>query len=1215
MKSAVNSIFLLLVMLVLSGCMNSSGAERGRDPWVFRVNLDNRPRMLGLALNKELWAAYEVPRGALYKVWKGDVKFTGPVFDNVHVVQPITRGEAYIVDSLAVSPWLVLQNGQAETVTPEYLGYFWKKNRVTLRYALPLEGGGEILVEETPEYITGEDGRPGFERVFKTANVPEGLSVALNLTFEHLRDKADIQTDGSFTRESISVHSHEWGNSLGATGQLILNANGETRLKSFFEPKATAHVKVESEKDRATGSEVQKTDGADQPAEKVQAEDLEGLAEKGRMVIGTSDCAACHAIDKPVIGPSYTMIAQKYPMDPETVETLAEKIINGGSGNWGTRAMPAHPLVSKKDAQAMAAYILSVVPDGEVKPEPGVVGDFYQIGSPLASLPEVVAGQNPNASQVFPVIDFRSGNPDIGQDTDENFLGFKTDFVMHVNGFLNVPKTGTYDFQFIANNGGRLLIDGKDVLSGQFYEGTYIGQKELFLTKGPLRLYIEFYHHLFDKYLILMWRTDKNQEYEVIPASAYTHNPYDVKPTAPGIKEIYRSNAPGFGASLEDVHPAFALSQVRPEGFKPRVGDLSFMDDGRLVICTWDGQVYEMTNVTRGDPAQVKVRLIADGLAEPLGIVGVGDNIYVLQRWELTQLVDNDGNGITDEYRSIADDWKTTADFHEWSFGLIYRDGYFYATLGIAQGLFYENQVADRGKVIKIAMDGSYSFLAHGLREANGIGFGVDGEIFTTDNEGSYVPVCKVLYIPQEGYPFFGNRNVIHDSLPDLPEKPPVIWLPQNEIGNSPSQPILLHGGPYEGQMIHGEVTHGGIKRDYVEKIKGEYQGAVFRFSQGLEVGINRMEWGADGALYVGGLGGAQDFGHQGHQFGLQRLTYNGTPPFEMLAIRAKANGMEIKFTEPLRIGDGTDPEDYLVQQWYYKWANEENNQQKRDLRNLKVRSVTLSEDRRTVFLELEGMKERHVIYIQLQAPFLSASNRQLWSNEGWYTLNAIPDTPGKVEPYPFPSKNNALTPPEKAQGWALLFDGKSTSGWRGIAVANQTAGWQAQRGHLASGGESTLLVTERSYTNFELELEWQLDTGAEGGILYHVPAGGDYQKMLAVSPRLQIIDDQNHPDAKLINTHQTGANFDVQPPKYRVSKATGEYNHGRLVVKEGHVEHWVNGIKVLTYQLGSGEWKNSLTGSIYENQPDYGIANSGRIALLNEQGKMQFRNIRIREL
>ena len=146
-----------------------------------------------------------------------------------------------------------------------------------------------------------------------------------------------------------------------------------------------------------------------------------------------------------------------------------------------------------------------------------------------------------------------------------------------------------------------MIIDGEVISEGHYYEGTYVDEQEVFLTEGAHQLHIDFYHHLFSKALILGWRNDKSEEYEPIPAAAFTHNPFDIKPTSPGLKEIVQNNAPGFGASLDTVHPAFDLSAVRPEGFEPRVGDIEFMADGRLVLCTWEGEVFEMENVTSGN--------------------------------------------------------------------------------------------------------------------------------------------------------------------------------------------------------------------------------------------------------------------------------------------------------------------------------------------------------------------------------------------------------------------------------------------------------------------------------------------------------------------------------------------------------------------------------------------------------------------------------------
>ncbi len=1190
--------------IISAGCTTTPDNERALDPWVIRLNLDDRPRMIALALNRNMYAAYDAQYGSLYQVWKGDIKFTGPVFDNIHGQQPSIRGEAYIKDDLEQSPWSVRTTAGTNSIVPDYQGYSLKNNKITLHYHLHLSSGETIEISESPEYIA-DSGKPGFERKITVSSVPNDADVLLQVSFMHLASQNDLQHDGVWKEIKFSEQSYPWGSDFEASGTLILNANGSTTITGYFESKATEQVKLSSKNNDKI------TDSLDSVDIFEDSNDLTILTLRGKEVIGNSDCAACHNMDKALIGPSYAMISQKYQSSIDVVEQLSDKIINGGSGVWGTRAMSAHPLVTRPEAKAMAAYILSVVSDNQASYKPGVAVDFYDIGQPLGSLPEVVAGQSPNVSEVFENIDFRSGNPDIGQDTDENFSGFYKDFVMQVNGFLNVPESDTYDLQFVANNGGKLELDGEVIFEGHFYEGTFIEGKEVYLEKGAHKLKIDFYHHLFDKYLILMWREDESAEYEPIPASMYTHNPFDILPTAPGIKELVRNSAPGFGASLDQVHPAFDLSPVRPEGFEPRVGDISFMEDGSLVLCTWDGEVYILDNATSSNPEDITVRKIADGLCEPLGIAAVDGEIYVLQRWELTKLIDHDGDGITDEYKSISDKWGTSPDFHEWSFGLIYRDGFFYAALGIAQGRFHDEMPADRGKAIKISKaDGSHSFIAHGLKEPNGLGFGVDGEIFATDNEGEYVPICKMVHLPQEGYPFYGVMSNLVDPPADLKEKPPVIWFPQNEIGNSPSQPIMLHYGPYEGQMIHGEITHGGIKRDFVEKVKGQYQGAVFRFSQGLEVGINRLEWGPDGALYAAGLGGAQDFGHQGHQFGLQRLTYNGNPAFEMLAIRAKSNGLEVEFTKPLRVGDGTVADDYLVQQWYYSWTGDGSSQSKKSLETLKIRSVTQSENRRKVFLEIAGMKKEHVLYVQLQPVFLSEDNDQLWSNEGWYTLNEFPDDAGMVEPSPYSNKPNSLSTPEIELEWALQFDGQSKQGWHSAVPSD----WTVKNGELSGQGSAELLLTDRNFNNFELELQWKLTPGAEGGLLFNIPAERDGKELLSVSPRVQLIDDRSE-DAKSINTHKSGANYDVKQPEYVVTKPSNQYNSLRLVVENKHVEHWINGIKVLEYHIDSREWKEAVQASGYADKTDYGLATNGLIGLYVEKGRISFRNFRVRDL
>jgi cytochrome c len=459
------------------------------------------------------------------------------------------------------------------------------------------------------------------------------------------------------------------------------------------------------------------------------------------------------------------------------------------------------------------------------------------------------------------------------------------------------------------------------------------------------------------------------------------------------LKQIEEKNIkPGFGAPLAGLHPSYDLNTIHKSDFQPKVGGLAFLPDGRLLVTTWDsiGGVYLLDGVETGDTNKIHVKRIASGLAEPLGITVVDGKIFVLQKPELTELIDLDGDDIIDEYRTICNSWGISGDFHEFAFGLLFKDGYFYANLSLAMRLMSdEKQKPGRGQTIKIDMNGNYETINYGLRQPNGIGFGPEGEIFECENQGEWVPSNKFIHVKKGDY--HGMPWGVTDSISGLPPVAnPAIWLPEDEIGNSPSQPILMQDGPYKGQMLHGDVHLGGINRDFLEKINGEFQGAVFRFTQGLEAGVNRLCWGPDSALYIGGIGMVGGWSWKEKQFGLQRIKYNGKSTFEMLAVRTKPHGFEIEFTEPIKAEHAISASDLLIQQWRYV-RTEHYGGPKVDLETLKIKTLDISQDRKHIYLEIPGLRKEHVIYFRLPEKIQNEQGKSLWSSETWYTLNNIP--------------------------------------------------------------------------------------------------------------------------------------------------------------------------------------------------------------------------------
>ncbi|WP_439482568.1 c-type cytochrome [Cyclobacterium plantarum] len=452
---------------------------------------------------------------------------------------------------------------------------------------------------------------------------------------------------------------------------------------------------------------------------------------------------------------------------------------------------------------------------------------------------------------------------------------------------------------------------------------------------------------------------------------------------------------PGHGAPLEGVHPSYDLTTLHGENFQPRVGGLAFLPDGGLLVSTWDsiGGLYLIDGVLEDDPAAVSVKRIAEGLAEPLGLEVVDGEIFVLQKHELTQLIDHNGDAIIDEYRVICDSWGVTDDFHEFAFGLVHKDNHFYITLSMAMRLMAnERQLPDRGRTLKISRDGSYEQVDYGLRTPNGIGLGMDAELFVTDNQGQWLPANKLLHVQKGAYNgmAWGLSAAAEKDPPTM--APPAIWLPDKEIGNSPSEPILMKDGPFKGQMLHGDVTHGGIKRDFLEKINGQYQGAVFRFSQGFTAGVNRLVWGPDGALYVGEVGMVGGWSWKENQFGLEKIKFNGKSTFEMLAIRAKPDGFEIEFTSPVALNN-FNREMIHLEQWRYE-PTASYGGPKLDQVELTPDKMEWSSDRKKLYLSIPGLKPQHVIYFKLAEALKSSEGESLWSSESWYTLNQIPKNP-----------------------------------------------------------------------------------------------------------------------------------------------------------------------------------------------------------------------------
>ncbi|MDP5170098.1 MAG: DUF1080 domain-containing protein [Bacteroidia bacterium] len=205
--------------------------------------------------------------------------------------------------------------------------------------------------------------------------------------------------------------------------------------------------------------------------------------------------------------------------------------------------------------------------------------------------------------------------------------------------------------------------------------------------------------------------------------------------------------------------------------------------------------------------------------------------------------------------------------------------------------------------------------------------------------------------------------------------------------------------------------------------------------------------------------------------------------------------------------------------------------------------------------------------------------------------------------------------PAENEVVWTTLFDGTNLDSWRNYRQDTISDAWKIEEGVLVmSGPGAGDIVTKDEYESFELELEWKISEAGNSGIFFHVAEADSLGAVYATGPEMQILDDERHPDGKLL-TRRSGANYDMQPCAVVTVKPVGEWNKVRLIVNNGHVEHWLNDQKVVDYVLGSPEWQAELAKSKFADWSAYGRAGKGHIALQDHGDLVWFRNIRVRTL
>jgi glucose/arabinose dehydrogenase len=746
---------------------------------------------------------------------------------------------------------------------------------------------------------------------------------------------------------------------------------------------------------------------------------------------------------------------------------------------------------------------------------PGLTFRTYQLEGEIKAIPAIAPNQTPNTDVVIASVDLRDAKA---------FPDLPPPIACTVTGFITAAKAGEHVFRLSSDDGSRLIIDGQVVIDHDGRHGASAKtSRGVSLMAGEHELRVEYFDSGGKRSLVLEWQAPGAPGFEVLAGGAVTTEADNARVTSPGVKRIVDERRAGDGSEVAGVHPSYTLGTISPPELEPRVGAMTFLPDGRLVIGVFDplqrtetdlpdieskapDKLYAFSGVTEDDLSGVTMREIATDIFEPLGLCAVGDALYASHRREVTRLLDKDKDGYFETHETVGSGWEGW-NYHQFTFGLIHRDGHLYAGLSTAMAPpAWEGMGTNagpngpmRGSIIDIDLSSnSVHVMAGGCRTPNGLGFGPEGTILYSDNQGTWFPTSTLTQV-EPGW-FFGHYNNTN-LVPKLAERfpsggaasawgdrlraPTTIYLPQNELANSPTQPLLVEHGPFKGQMFVGEITSGGVRRVSLEKVGGVWQGAAFRFTQGLNCGINRMAWGPDGALYVGGIGASGNWSWNNTRFGLQRLRLNDVVTFEMHDVRATPDGFEVEFSKPVSTSWLADVRNYGVKQWGYH-PTAEYGGPKVNEEPLVVTAAAPSADGRKVRLTVPGLTTDRCVLIRTDPK--SVDGDAMWSTEAWYTLNRIPSAapkaakvggvavrPGVVGVGAMPTAQSAVLIGRSAQA---AFTTPSTAGTRPTEGRTQAAILEAPA-YQEIGSED--LTSRTSFGDCRLHVEWYCPPGGEG--------------------------------------------------------------------------------------------------------------------------------------
>ncbi len=426
-----------------------------------------------------------------------------------------------------------------------------------------------------------------------------------------------------------------------------------------------------------------------------------------------------------------------------------------------------------------------------------------------------------------------------------------------------------------------------------------------------------------------------------------------------------------------------------------RLGGFDFFSDAtQAAVCTWQGDVWTVAGVGK-DPGELRWTRIAAGMFQPLGLKIVDDVIYVTCRDQITVLRDLNGDGETDFYQNFNNDAQVTEHFHEFAMDLqTDAEGNFYYAKAARHAR--DALVPQHGTLIKVSKDGSRSeIIASGFRAPNGVCVNPDGSFFVSDQEGHWTPKNRINLIKPGG--FYGNMMGWQEGRSPQDFEQPVCWI-HNEVDRSPAEQLWVtseNWGPVQGKLLNLSYGTGQIHLVLMQRVGEVVQGGIVRMPiEAFPTGVMRGRFHpTDGQLYTCGL-----FGWSSNQTapgGFYRVKYTGKPLYMPIDLAVSSVGVRIRFTDPLDPKSASDPGNYAVTRWNYRrsanYGSDDfrvSNRRRTGRDRMRVQSVKLSDDAKSIVLQLPDMKP--VMQMDIRMRIQSADGHPV-THRIHHTVHVVP--------------------------------------------------------------------------------------------------------------------------------------------------------------------------------------------------------------------------------